>query len=199
MSQAAIAAGARIGLRGEQGLDASRLGMLIFIGAETMLFAGFVAAFLVFRLEAPVWPPPSQPRLPIEVTGLNTLVLLLSGWTMTGAARAAREGNRRSMARSLGLTAALALAFLGVQGFEWVRLIGFGLTASSGIYGGLFYAVVGAHAIHLAAALAWLLAIACRAGRGASVHPGARLPALAIYWYFVVALWPVLYAIVYLA
>src|SRR3989304_680552 len=48
------------------------LGMLVFMGAETMLFAGLIAGFLVLRLGARVLPPPFQPRLPIEVTGVDT-------------------------------------------------------------------------------------------------------------------------------
>lgn len=57
--------------------DGAKVGMLIFLGAETMLFAGFVAAFVVFRLSAPVWPPPLQPLQGYEWTRLlYTLVYL---------------------------------------------------------------------------------------------------------------------------
>src|SRR3990170_6381262 len=74
--------------------DGAKVGMLIFLGAETMLFAGFVAAFVVFRLSAPVWPPPLQPRLPVGVTAVSTAVLLGSGYTMWRAPRAPRAGGR---------------------------------------------------------------------------------------------------------
>src|SRR3990172_8513555 len=74
--------------------DGAEVGMLIFLGAETMLFAGFVTAYLVFRLGAPVWPPPLQPRLPVGVTAVSTAVLLLSGYTMWRALRAGPAGGR---------------------------------------------------------------------------------------------------------
>src|SRR3989337_2269930 len=62
--------------------DGAKVGMLIFLGAETMLFAGFVTAYLVFRLGAPVWPPPLQPRLPVGVTARSARV----GWLFFGGA-----------------------------------------------------------------------------------------------------------------
>jgi len=63
--------------------------MLFFLSAETMFFAGLISAFFVLRLSAAVWPPPLQPRLPVLVTGLNTLVLLASSVAMIAALRAA--------------------------------------------------------------------------------------------------------------
>lgn len=180
--------------------DAARLGMLIFLGSETMLFAGFVAAFLVFRLGALVWPPPFQPRLPVEVTAVNTVVLLLSGYTMSRALAEARRGAHAGFMRSLGQTGLLGATFLAVQGYEWVRLIEFGLTATSGVYGGSFYTLIGAHAVHVLGALTWLLTILIGTKRGQyTAQDHRRLSVFGMYWYFVVALWPILYTLVYLA
>ncbi len=181
-------------------IDIARLGMVIFLGSETMLFAGFVAAFLVFRLGAPVWPPPFQPRLPVGVTGLNTAVLLLSGYTMWRALRAIRQGDRVGLTKGLVQTGLLGVTFLGVQGYEWWRLLEFGLTAPSGVYGGTFYALIGAHAVHVFGAVIWLSIVLIWTARGwytAQSHTG--LSVLAMYWTFVVALWPILYTLVYLA
>ncbi len=176
--------------------DAARVGMLIFLGAETMLFAGFIAAFLVFRLGAPVWPPPFQPRLPIGVTGVNTVVLLLSGYTMWRTLRALEERKHAQLVQNLLKTGFLGAVFVAVQGYEWARLMEFGLTARSGIYGGTFYTLIGAHAVHVLGALTWLAAIVVgtvqrRVGR-------AALQAFSMYWTFVVCLWPILYTLVYL-
>jgi len=173
--------------------DGAEVGMLIFLGAETMLFAGFVTAYLVFRLGAPVWPPPLQPRLPVGVTAVSTAVLLLSGYTMWRALRAARDGDDGGLGRSLALTGLLGATFLAAQGYEWTRLLTFGLTAPSGIYGGTFYTLIGAHALHVLAALAWLSILLLATRRGPMV------PVFGMYWYFVVGLWPVLYTLVYLA
>lgn len=177
----------------------ARIAMLVFLAAETMFFAGFIAAFLVFRLGAPVWPPPFQPRLPLGMTGLNTLVLLASGMTMRKAVRAGRGADRRGFVTGLGVTAALGAAFLALQGSEWARLVAFGLTAASGVYGGLFYVLIGTHGAHVLGALGWLAGLGARASAARVVEPVvAHAAVFALYWYFVVALWPVLYILVYL-
>ncbi len=177
----------------------ARLGMWMLIATETMFFGGMVGAFLVLRLSAPVWPPPLQPRLPVAVTALNTLVLLASSYTLGRALRAIRGGDRRGLARWLGRTALLGGLFLAVQGSEWVRLVRFGLTVSSGAYGGTFYTLIGTHGVHVLGALVWLALVlgACARGRyTARDHVGVAT--CAMYWHFVVALWPILYVLVYL-
>jgi len=180
-------------------LDNVRLAMMFLIAGEVMFFAALVSGFFVLRLAAPLWPPPLQPRLPVFVTGLNTLVLLGSSVAMLGATRAVGRGERSRALRRLALTAALGTLFLAVQGYEWTRLIEYGLTTSSGAYGGTFYTLIGAHAAHVLGALIWLAVTLTLAARGRFLDGRtAVLRACAIYWHFVVALWPVLYVTVYL-
>src|SRR5574341_570382 len=50
-------------------LGNARLGMLVFLGAETMFFAALIGSFLVFRLANETWPPAAMPHLPVQVTG----------------------------------------------------------------------------------------------------------------------------------
>ncbi|MBI1736805.1 MAG: heme-copper oxidase subunit III [Candidatus Rokubacteria bacterium] len=180
-------------------LDNARLATMFLIAAEVMLFAGLISAFFVLRMSAVVWPPPLQPRLPVAVTGVNTLVLLASSVAVAAAVRALRQGALAAVAPRLGAAAALGTTFLAVQGYEWVRLVGFGLTVTSGAYGGTFYTLIGAHALHVLGALAWL-ALTFRLVRTGKIAPdrSSTLRACAMYWHFVVALWPVLYVVVYL-
>ena len=173
--------------------------MLFFLSAETMFFAGLISAFFVLRLSAAVWPPPLQPRLPVLVTGLNTLILLASSVAMIAALRAGRRGDRRALVERLAATAALGALFLAVQGYEWARLIHYGLTVTSGAYGATFYTLIGTHAVHVLGALVWLGATLALAARGRFVDGRASgLRACATYWHYVVALWPILYVMVYL-
>jgi cytochrome c oxidase subunit III len=180
-------------------LDNVRLAMLFLICGEIMFFGGLVSAFLILRMTAALWPPPLQPRLPIGVTGVNTLVLLASSVAMVAASRALEHDDTRGLVRRLLVTAGLGVAFLAVQGYEWVRLVSFGLTVSSGAYGGTFYTLIGTHAAHVVAAVVWVAAMVLLAARGrfADGRTGP-LRACAIYWHFVVALWPILYVAVYL-
>ncbi len=175
------------------------LATVFVIAGEIMFFAGLIFSFWVVRLSAPVWPPPLQPRLPVGVTAVNTVVLLASSAAIIAATRARARGHRRAFVSRLGLTAALGGLFLAVQGFEWVRLIGFGLTMASGAYGTTFYTLIGAHAAHVVAALGWLVFTLALASRGRFAGPrAAAVTACAMYWHFVVALWPILYVTVYL-
>jgi heme/copper-type cytochrome/quinol oxidase subunit 3 len=180
-------------------LDNVRLAMLFLLCGETMFFGGLISAFLILRVTSALWPPPLQPRLPVEVTGVNTLVLLASSVAMIAARRALESGDARRLVRRLLLAAGLGAAFLLVQGYEWVRLVSYGLTVSSGAYGGTFYTLIGTHAAHVLAAVVWVGATVLLAARGRFTdgRTGA-FRACAIYWHFVVALWPILYVAVYL-
>ena len=181
-------------------LDNVRLAMLFLICGEVMFFGGLVSAFLVLRVTAAQWPPPLQPRLPVGVTGVNTLVLIASSVAMVAATRALARNDTRTVVRRLLQAGALGTAFLLVQGYEWVRLVSYGLTVWSGAYGTTFYTLIGTHAAHVVAAVVWVAITVWLTARGrfADGRTGV-VRACAIYWHFVVALWPVLYVAVYLA
>jgi cytochrome c oxidase subunit 3 len=177
----------------------AHLGVMVLLAAETMLFMGLVGAYVLYRKAAPTWPPPGLPRLPLLVTWLNTVVLLSSGYTMQRARHAGRAGETAALVRYLAGTAALGVAFLVVQGSEWVRLVHHGLTLASGVYGSSFYALIGLHGVHVLAAVVWLLGLCAVAvvGGGSRVR-SVVVDVSAVYWYFVVGVWPALFALLYL-
>jgi cytochrome c oxidase subunit III len=180
-------------------LDNLRLALLFFMGAEAMFFGALVSGLFVLRVGMAAWPPPLEPRLPLGVTTGNTLVLISSSVSMVAALRALRRRDRRRFVRMLATTAALGALFLALQGYEWVRLIGFGLTLSSSVYGATFYSLIGLHGLHVAGALVWLLATTLLASRQRFADGRiAPVQACAMYWHFVVGLWPVLFVAVYL-
>jgi len=163
----------------------ARLGMLMFLGAEAMFFAGLIGAFLVFRFGSVMWPPPGQPYLPVGVTGVNTAILLFSAYTMRRALLAIRGGDRQELIRWLLGTVLLGTIFLGVQGYEWIRLVRHGFTT---------------HGVHVFGAVLWLLVVLAGAGRNRfSAERHVNLTLCGMYWYFVVGLWPVLFTLVYLS
>ena len=175
------------------------LAVLMFLGAEAMFFAGLLGAFIVFRVGSPIWPPPFQPRLPVGITGVNTVILLLSAVTVNLGLKAARAGEVVRLVRFLSVTAGLGAMFLLIQGYEWVRLIHFGLTVSSSVYGGLFYTIIGFHGLHVAGALIWLIVVLLLAKGGRFTRQNnTAVQTCAMYWTFVVGLWPILYGLVYL-
>jgi heme/copper-type cytochrome/quinol oxidase subunit 3 len=170
--------------------------MLIFVFTEVMLFSGFISAFTIMRGSAILWPPPGQPRLPIEETAFNTCLLLASGVVLYVVRRryTVELGKLRN-----GLAAAIVLGggFVLLQGREWAQMLAGGLTLRSSALGSFFYLIVGLHALHAIIALGILVYAWVRLGRRSV--PRNTLAAAEIFWYFVVGIWPVLYWRVYLS
>lgn len=179
----------------------AKLGVLVLLGAETMLFVGLIGAYLVFRMGNIDWPPLNVKdiQLPRVITGINTVLLVFSGISMYLATLAIRQGHVNRLRMFLLITGFFGLLFLGIQGSEWIQLISEGLTLQSGIYGGSFYVLIGCHAVHVLSAGIWLsiVLIKALAGRYSSdSYDGVET--CMIYWTFVVGLWPILYILVYL-
>lgn len=172
------------------------IGMLLFIIVELMFFTGLVSAYLISATSNPgVWPPPNQPRMPLPLTGLNTLVLLASGILAWQAGRAYARGDSRARDFLLGAFL-LGCSFVGVQGFEWFSLIREGLTLSFSVHGSYFYLIVGTHALHAISALIALF-WAYRQHVAGTLTKGGFW-AVQLFWFFVVGVWPLLYYLVYL-
>jgi cytochrome c oxidase subunit 3 len=177
-------------------VDSAVIGTIIFVVAEIMMFAGLISGLVIIKAgSVGPWPPPDQPRLPIEATAFNTAILLASGGVLFLAQRA-YDRQPISAKTPLGIAIGLGAFFVVFQGVEWVRLIGEGLTITSGSLGGFFYLIVGMHALHAVAAIIamgvmWLRLVRMKLSRGA-------FRAAQIFWYFVVGLWPILYIQVYL-
>jgi heme/copper-type cytochrome/quinol oxidase subunit 3 len=171
------------------------LGMLIFVIAEMMMFAGMMSAFSIVKAGALGWPPPGQPRLPVEATAFNTAVLLASGVILFFANRA--YARNRDLAKRLLFTAiGFGAFFVALQGFEWVSLIRQGLTLTSSNHGSFFFLIVGMHGLHAIAGLTVLGSAGFKFSKG--LLAPSRFVAAQIFWYFVVGLWPLLYFMVYL-
>ena len=184
----------------QPGMPMEILGTYLFIASELIIFATLL--FILFWLRSGLvaeWPPPDQPRLPLGITGINTVFLLVSGYTMHRAYQAVKQNASRQLTRWLMVTCVLGVVFLTVQGFEWIRLIRFGLSMTSSLYGAMFYSIIGLHALHVIVTVLVLLYLWVRSSSGmytAEKHIGVVLGYM--FWLFVVLIWPVLYVLVYL-
>ena len=179
-------------------IASARIAVVMLLVGETMLFTGLLGAYFVLRFGSVVWPPAGEPRLPLAITSINTALLFASAWTMRLAVRAARARETEPTTNALGVTAFLGVIFLAVQGSEWVRLLSHGLTLSSSTYGGTFYLLIGVHGAHVFAAVAWLASVFALARRRAGALRPLTVELCALYWNYVVALWAVLFGLVYL-
>jgi heme/copper-type cytochrome/quinol oxidase subunit 3 len=177
--------------------DNGLLGMGLFVFTEVMLFAAFISGYTIVRNAAPPgsWPPPGQPTLPFAQTLLQTGGLLASGVLLFVAHRAARARGIAAASTPLLAAIVLGLYFVVAQGLEWTALLRQGLTLTSSQVGAFFYTIVGAHALHAMAAIVALLWcwVLLRAGRLTRTVFGATQ----LFWYFVVLVWPFLFAVVY--
>ena len=186
-----------------------RYGMLLFIASEVMFFAAFFWAFFdasIFVDEAiqvervqvtgGVWPPVGVIGFePFGLPFMNTLVLLLSGCTVTWAHHALREGDRRGLVHGLALTVFLGLCFTGLQIYEYTHAA-FGFT--DGIYSSTFYMATGFHGFHVIVGTIFLAVCLWRAWSGdftPQKHFGFE--AAAWYWHFVDVVWLFLFVCVY--
>jgi len=176
-------------------LPSAVFGMLIFVVAEMMMFAGLMSAYTIVKAGALGWPPPGQPRLPVEATAFNTAVLLASAVFLFIANRAYAR-NRNLAKRPLFTAMALGTFFVVFQGYEWVMLIRQGLTLTSSVHGSFFFLIVGMHGLHAIAGLTVLARAGLKLSKG--LLAPSTFAATQVFWYFVVGLWPVLYFMVYL-
>ena len=176
-------------------LPSAVLGMLIFVVTEAMMFAGLISAFLIVKAgSVGAWPPPGQPRLPVEETAINTLALLVSGVFLWRAKRAFEEAPGNAL-RPLAIAMGLGAFFVLFQGYEWAMMLSQGLTITSSNHGSFFYLIVGMHALHAIIGLALLVSSYWRLRSG--FLAASRFSAAQIFWLFVVGLWPLLYVLVY--
>ena len=185
------------GRRGEVGrADATstgKVGMWVFLATDAMGFAGLLTAYAVLRVRADQWPDP-QDRLVVWQAAVMTAVLVTSSFTMTLAARAARQG--RDGARTLWhvLTLVLGVIFLSGQLLEYAQLTGgpHAMGLSADLFASTFYAVTGYHALHVLAGLLILLGVLVRRSSARSLEVAA------LFWHFVDLAWIPIFTFVYL-
>ncbi len=184
-------------VRREPVIASGVLGMLIFIFTEVMFFAGLISAHTIVRSQVAgeLWPPYGQPRLPVEQTAVNSLALMVSGVVLILAWFAFRREPSRARIPLL-LSILLGTVFVGFQGMEWMALLSEGLTIQSSTYGGFFYLIVGAHAVHAVGALVGLVWAFYQLDK--ELLTASQLATVSAFWYFVVLVWPMLYIKVYL-
>jgi len=177
----------------------AKLAVLIFIIAEIMYFGGLIATFFVIRKSFLEWPPEGLPKYPALRTLFNTLFLFGSGLALLVFTRSRKFSH-------LLLSLVGGVIFILLQGVEWIRLVSFGLTMTSNLYGSIFYLIVGSHALHAFAGILWLsisaLTILRKEGKSIALKPIEKTPSLEgaiMFWGFVVLIWPIIYISVYLS
>ncbi len=188
-----------------------RFGMALFITSEVMFFAAFFWAFFdsslfpkfplpdlsdVWNNTIGVWPPAGiKPFDPWHLPFLNTLILLLSGTTVTWAHHALLENKRDELIKGLTLTVLLGITFTCLQAWEYSHAA-FGFT--QGVFASTFYMATGFHGLHVIVGTIFLAVCLMRA-RASQFTPQKHLgfEFAAWYWHFVDVVWLFLFVFVY--
>jgi cytochrome c oxidase subunit 3 len=206
-----------------------RYGMMLFIASEVMFFVAFFWVFFemsIFneaRAHIPevgawadtakawsnadgtsIWPPKGVETLDAwQLPLLNTVILLLSGTTVTWAHHALAAGDRKATKIGLMITVALGVLFTAVQAYEYQHIIHEHLffneeAVNSGLYGSIFFMATGFHGFHVLVGTIFLTVCLLRLLAGQFTpqkHFGFE--AAAWYWHFVDVVWLFLFAFVY--
>ncbi len=182
----------------EEAHDDHRLfGLITFLIADGMTFAGFFAAYLTFKAVNPLLPDAIY-ELELPLPTLNTILLLVSSATFHKAGKALGQNDSKKCRYWLLITAGLGIAFLISQMFEYFTLP-FGLTDN--LYASTFYALTGFHGLHVTLGSIMILSVWWQSrapgGRikGSNMFP---LEAAELYWHFVDGIWVILFIILYL-
>ena len=145
-----------------------RYGMALFIASEVMFFVAFFWAFFSSSLfpVGGVWPPKGiHPFDPFEFPFLNTLILLLSGTTVTWAHHSLLESDRSGLLRGLAVTVFLGLCFTSLQAYEYSHAA---FHFTGGIYPSTFFMATGFHGFHVIIGTTFLIVCLVRAWPGIS-------------------------------
>ena len=168
--------------------------MVVWLASELMFFSGLFAAWFTLKGNATRWPPEGV-ELATARTGVATVVLLASSYTMHLAVLAARRDDRAASVRWLVVTVAMGSIFIANQAWEYLEAP---FSIDSHAYGSIFYLMTGFHGLHVIGGLLFLLTIAGVIG-GRSKAPTARTVELAAYyWHFVDVVWVAMFSTVYL-
>ena len=178
-----------------------RWGMLLFIVSEIMFFFAFFWAFFHTSLSPAhdiggIYPPNGIDVLsPWEIPLLNTLILLLSGATVTWSHNAICAGFRKPAILSLIITVILAAIFTGFQVFEYYSAP---FTISDGCYGSTFFMATGFHGFHVFIGTCFLTVCTIRLyNHHCTQEHHFGFEAAAWYWHFVDVVWLFLFVTIY--
>src|SRR5690349_21209915 len=176
-------------------VEPQKLGMMLFIISEIMVFGAFFTAYFFIRVVGGAEWPAEGDHLPKLIAGFNTAILISSSFTLHYAQEAIRKNNRLGLQLGMVATFLLGLTFLFIQINEYVHI---GFSPQDHAQGSIFYGLTGLHGAHVTIGLILLAMVTRRAFKGhysADAHRGMEVPG--IYWHFVDVMWVIVFTTVY--
>jgi len=197
--------------------------MWIFLVSDTFVFSIFLISYMTVRFSTKVdWPNPSEvfalhvghTSVPLLLIAIMTFILITSSGTMALAVKYGYEKNRKICAILMLATAVLGASFVGMQAFEWTKLIMEGVRPwenpfGAPQFGAIFFMVTGFHGTHVTIGVIFLFIMARKTWRG-DFDTGRRgfftsqksnyeaIEIMGLYWHFVDLVWVFIFAFFYL-
>lgn len=197
--------------------------MWIFLLSDTFVFGCFLIGYMTARMSSVVpWPDPGEvfaltvfgTSVPLLLIAIMTFVLISSSGTMAMAVSAGYRRDKKTTVILLLVTAALGATFVGMQAFEWTKLIHDGVRPwgnpwGAPQFGAAFFMITGFHGTHVTIGVIFLLIVARKVWRG-EYDEGRRgfftsrkgdyesVEIMGLYWHFVDLVWVFIFAFFYL-
>lgn len=188
--------------------------MWIFLLSDTFIFTSFLTGYMNVRMSTAVeWPNPSEvfalsffgQPIPLILIAIMTFVLITSSGTMALAVNYGYRRDRYRAAALLFVTAAFGTVFVGMQAFEWTKLIEEGVRPwanpmGASQFGASFFMITGFHGLHVSAGVVYLSVVALKVLRGDYERSGNYeiVEITGLYWHFVDLVWVFIFAFFYL-
>ncbi|NQZ82268.1 MAG: cytochrome c oxidase subunit 3 [Colwellia sp.] len=191
-----------------------KLMMWIFLLSDTFIFSIFLIGYMTARMSTTeLWPNSSEvfaltiagQHMPLILIAIMTFILITSSGTMAMAVNFAYQGKKKIAVYLLLATALLGISFVGMQAFEWTKLI-----VEEGVrpwsnpmgapqFGASFFMITGFHGLHVSAGVILLLVVAKRVHQGRYDKKGFQIVEITgLYWHFVDLVWVFIFAFFYL-
>lgn len=191
-----------------------KLMMWIFLLSDTFIFSIFLTSYMSVRMSTAIaWPNPSEVfaltiaghHIPLVLIAIMTFILITSSGTMAMAVNYAYQGNKKKTVYLMLATVLLGASFIGMQAFEWTKLIveegirPWGNPMGANQFGAAFFMITGFHGLHVSAGVILLLVVAKRVHQGRYDKKGFQIVEITgLYWHFVDLVWVFIFAFFYL-
>ncbi len=198
--------------------------MWIFLLSDTFIFSCFLLSYMTVRSSTTVpWPNSSEvfalsfggDPIPLILIAIMTFILITSSGTMVLAVNFGYRKDRRKTALLLIITALFGASFVGMQAFEWTKLIvdegvrPWGNPMGAPQFGSVFFMITGFHGFHVSVGVLFLFLIARKVWRGDYDNETRGfftskkgryeiVETMGLYWHFVDLVWVFIFAFFYL-
>ena len=188
--------------------------MWIFLLSDTFIFSCFLVGYMSVRMTtAEPWPNSSEvfaltimgEHIPLILIAIMTFVLITSSGTMAMAVNCGYRNQRKQAAILMLITAGFGVCFVGMQAFEWTKLIveegvrPWGNPMGAAQFGAVFFMVTGFHGFHVSIGVIYLIIVALKVLRGDYEDRGYEIVEITgLYWHFVDLVWVFIFAFFYL-